>query len=50
MLRELNKRLTRFLNQDKYRYNELKQILCTFADEQCELTKEIDTETEFKAT
>ena len=50
MLKDLNMRLTKMLNRDKYRYKELKQILCTFTDEQYGLTKEIDTKTEFKAT
>jgi len=49
MLKDLNMRLTKMLNRDKYRYKELKQILCTFTDEQYGLTKEIDTKTEFKA-
>ena len=49
MLKQINKRLTRIVYPDMHRYNELKQILCEFA-EQRGLTKDTDTETEFKAT
>jgi len=49
MLRQINKRLTRIVYPNMHRYNELKQILCEFA-EQRGLTKDTDTETEFKAT
>ena len=49
MLRQINKRLTRIVYPNMHRYDELKQILCEFA-EQRGLTKDTDTETEFKAT